>query len=225
MEEVVRETFKTQYPHLTLYADSKVEWGKEDGKTLKLFASRKIKNLWFIGGVGTGKTTKSVHLIMRMLESAHKEDLASIKELQKKMEKAEDDSIERAVMERHVETLKSNIARDLRSRFYFVNVPKLLLEIESHRFDPQFSIPSPDVVVLDDMGWEIAATPYVIQYFGVWVEERYGADKQNIITSNFSLDALAKKKDFINIKTIDRLTDAKVSKVVKMEGKSFRRQK
>ena len=92
--------------------------------------------------------------------------------------------------------------------------------IESHRFAPDFVLPSPKIAIIDDFGYEPPSV-YAAARFGSWINNRYMHKKVHIITSNFTPSELIKKEVFA--KSIDRLSESSESVIIVFEGKSMRR--
>lgn len=189
-----------------------------DGITEKLLREE-IQNVWFVGSIGTGKTTRAFYVALSVFDrfihtdKMYAENTEFIEEGYKSGKDDAAVSIEREYL--------INEMQNVMARKFIVplNIPKLFIDIEAHRFETAFKIPSPKLAILDDFGWEVA-TPYTAQFFGAWIEERYGENKQHIITTNFPIEALAQKSGFE--KTVDRLYQQNKTVIIRTPNINFR---
>lgn len=217
------EIAKRVFPTAKSYIDS---FKKIDKKSIKILdgiaeklVKEEIQNVWFVGSIGTGKTTRAFYMALSVFDkfihtdSVYAEDTKSIEEDYKNEESNEAVSIKKRYLINEIQSIMAH------KFIAFFNIPKLFIDIETHRFETKFKIPSPKLTILDDFGWEVT-TPYTAQFFGVWIEERYGADKRHIITTNFQIEALAQKSGFE--KTVDRLYQQDKTVIIYTPNVNFR---
>ena len=213
---------KSVFPEATSYIEGLKNIDKKSLKvlddTVVKIAKGEIRNVWFTGSIGTGKTTRAFYIALSVFDKLIHTD----KRYAENVEFIENADSESDRMAASIEKnyLINEIRRVMANNFMVpLNIPKLFIDIETHRFEAEFKIPSPGIAILDDLGWEVA-TPYTAQFFGAWIEERYGAGKQNIITTNFSIEALAGKSGFE--KTVDRLIEKSKTVVIRTPNVNFR---
>ncbi len=223
ISDLTLEIAKRVFPTAKSYIDSFKKIDKKSIKILDGIAKKLVKeetqNVWFVGSIGTGKTTRAFYMALSVFDKfIHTDEVyAKNTEFIEKGYKSRENDTAISIEKRYLmNEIQSIMAYKFIASF---NIPKLFIDIETHRFETKFKIPSPKLAILDDFGWEVT-TPYTAQFFGVWIEERYGADEQHIITTNFQIEALAQKSGFE--KTVDRLYQQDKTVIIRTPNVNFR---
>ena len=211
------------FPNLKEYVNSFAKVNKKDidmlDRVVEKLLEGKVKNVWFIGSIGTGKTTRAVYTALSFFDKYVRKNRVYAEKVEF-IEKIEGDPNDSAVAAIELDHLIRELQYEMKNKFVgFFNIPKLFIEIEAHRFNPQFKVPFPEVAVLDDFGWEVA-TPYTAQFFGTWIEDRYGACKKQILTTNFPIHTISEKEGFA--KTVDRLRQVNATVIIRMPDVNYR---